>query len=36
MAGFIVPIIALFLAGVASGVIIVVALAVRREDRLTP
>jgi len=33
MAGYVVPIIALFLGGVVSGVIMVVALAVRREDR---
>lgn len=33
MGGYVVPIIALFLSGVLSGVIVVVALAVRREDR---
>lgn len=33
MAGVIVAIIALFLSGVVAGVIVVVALAVRREDR---
>lgn len=33
MAGYVVPIIALFFGGVLSGVIVVVALAVRREDR---
>jgi len=33
MAGFVVPIIALFVAGVVSGVIVAVALAVHREDR---
>jgi hypothetical protein len=33
MAGFVIPIIALFICGILSGVIAVVALAVRREDR---
>jgi len=33
MAGFVVPLIALFLGGVVIGVIAVVAVAVRREDR---
>jgi hypothetical protein len=33
MAGFVVAIIALFLGGVVTGAIVVVALAVRREDR---